>query len=217
MVRFQGKRQNLCRALIQFLDDVEFWKAFQRAPLLCLNHLEKCLAMAGTGRGFQRLLNDQNTKLNNLLNELVRFEATGTYEESKVTALNWLADFAWTPASDAGLMESTDNHRSNELLSEQPTDGPSLDGHDPEELLFENEKLGRKVRDLIQRLNEVETRAASLHYRCAELSETNKRLEMGYTGASTQARGLVKLVQDLREEIKTLKEGNAEHSAKAAS
>ncbi len=119
-----GKEKNLCRALIQFLDDVEFWKAFQRAPLLCLNHLEKCLAMAGTGRGFQRLLDDQNTKLNNLLNELVRFEATGTYEESKVTALNWLADFAWTPASDAGLMVSTENNRSKELLSEPPSDGP---------------------------------------------------------------------------------------------
>jgi phage shock protein A len=54
-------------------------------------------------------------------------------------------------------------------------------------------------------LNEVETRAASLHYRCAELNETNKRLEMGYTGASTQARGLAKLVQDLRTEIKDWK------------
>jgi hypothetical protein len=211
------EEKNLCRGLIQFLDDVEFWKGFQKAPLLCLEHLEKCLAIAGKGRGFERLLNDQSAKLNNLLNELVRFEATGTHEESKLTALNWLADFAGIPVNGEGLVVSTEDKFSNDLLSEQHADEPAVDGHDPEELLFENEKLRRKVRDLVQRLNEVETRAASLHYRCAELSETNKRLEMGYTGASTQARGLAKLVQDLRAEIKRLEEGKIESRAKAVS
>ena len=97
------EEKNLCRGLIQFLDDVEFWKGFQRAPLLCLEHLERCLAIAGKGKGFERLLNDQSAKLNNLFNELVRFEATGTHEESKLTALNWLADFAGTAANDVGL------------------------------------------------------------------------------------------------------------------
>jgi hypothetical protein len=211
------EERNLGRGLIQFLEDVEFWKGFQRAPLLCLDHLEKCLAIAGKGRGFERLLNDQSAKLNNLLNELVRFEATGTHEESKLTALNWLADFAGIPTNGKGLVVSTEDKLSHDLLSEQHTAEPAVDGHDPEELLFENEKLRRKVRDLVQRLNEVETRAASLHYRCAGLNEANKRLEMGYTGASTQARGLAKLVQDLRAEIKRLEEGQIESRAKAVS
>jgi hypothetical protein len=211
------EEKNLCRGLIQFLDDVEFWKGFQRAPLLCLEHLEKCLVITGKGKGFERLLNDQSAKLNNLLNELVRFEVTGTHEESKLTALNWLADFAGIAANGEGLVVSTEDKLSNDLFSEQHADEPAVDGHDPEELSFENEKLRRKVRDLVQRLNEVETRAASLHYRCAELNETNKRLEMGYTGASTQARGLAKLVQDLRAEIKRLEEGQIESRAKAVS
>jgi hypothetical protein len=211
------EEKNLCRALIEFLEDVEFWKGLQRAPLLCLNHLEKCVATAGKGKGFERLLTDQSTKLNDLLNELVRFEATGTHEESKLTALNWLADFAGTAQRGGGMVVSAGDNISNELLSEEPTDGPALYGHDPEELLFENEKLRRKVRDLIDSLSKVETRAAALHYRCTELSDTNKRLEMGYTGASTQARGLAVLVQDLRAEIKRLEEGTTASRAKAVS
>jgi hypothetical protein len=154
--------------------------------------------------------------LTHLLNELVRFEATGTHEESKPTALNWLADFAATSASGRAPVAFTESESSNDSLSD-PHAAATVDGHDPEELLFENEKLRRKVRDLIQRLNEVETSVAFLHYRCGELSETNKRLEMGYTGASAQARGLENLVRDLREEIKKLKEGRTEHSVKAAS
>jgi hypothetical protein len=211
------EEKNLFRALIEFLEDVEFWKGFQRSPLFCLDHLEKCLATPGKGKGFERLLNDQNAKLNDLLNELVRFEATGTHEESKLTALNWFADFAGTPPGAGGMVVSTGDNISNELLPEPPTHRPALDGHDPEELLFENEKLRRKVRELIDSLSKVETRAASLHYRCVELSETNKRLEMGYTGASTQARGLAILVQDLRAEIKRLEEGTTASRAKAVS
>jgi hypothetical protein len=210
-----SEERNLCGALIQFLDDTEFWKVFQRAPLLCLEHLEKCLLIGGKGKAFERLLNDQSAKLTHLLNELVRFEATGTHEECKPTALNWLADFAGTSASGRALVEFAEHESSTDLPSDQKPDVPLCDDHDPEELLFENEKLRRKVRDLIQRLNEVETRAASLHYRCAELNETNKRLEMGYTGASTQARSLEKLVRDLREEIQKLKEDGLEHRARA--
>jgi hypothetical protein len=211
------EERNLCISLIQFLDDVEFWKGFQRAPLLCLEHLEKCLAMAGKGKGFERLLSDQSAKLNHLLNELVRYEATGTHEESKITALNWLADFTGVPANDGGFIVSTEDHGSDELLPDQPSHGPAIEGRGSEEVLFENAKLRRKVGDLIQQLNEVETRAASLHYRCGELSETNKRLEMGFTGASAQARGLEKLVRDLRDQIKKLQEGYTENSTRAAS
>jgi hypothetical protein len=215
--RLVWEEKNLCRALVQFLDDVEFWKGLQKAPLLCLDHFEKCLAVRGNGKGFERLLKDQSAKLNHLLNELVRFEATGTHEDSKLTALNWLAGFAGTGANGEGLCVSAEEDLANDLLSVQHSDGPAGDGQDPEELLFENEKLKKKVRDLIQHLNEVETRAASLHYRCAELSETNKKLEMGYTGASTQARGLAKLVQDLRAELKRLEEGKIDSHAKAVS
>jgi hypothetical protein len=211
------EEKNLCRALIRFLDDVEFWKGLQKAPLLCLDHLEKCLAAGGNGKGFERLRKDQSTKLNHLLNELVRFEATGTHRDSKLTALNWVAEFAVIPANSEGLGIFGHERLANDLFSGQPTDGPAGDGQDPEELLFENEKLKKKVRDLIEHLNEVETRAASLHYRCAELSESNKKLEMGYTGASTQASGLAKLVQDLRAEVKRLEEAKIDNHAKALS
>lgn len=212
-----SKERTLCRSVIQFLDDTEFWKGFQRAPLLCLDHLEKCLSFGTNGKGFERLLNDQSAKLNELLNDLIRFEATGTKEECKVTALDWLADFGAAPSVSDGrvVLSSDEDSIPTELLSEEPADGSAGDGCDQEDLLFEKEKLSRKVRGLIQRLNELETRAASLQYRVAVLSEDNKRLEMGYTGASTQARGLEKLVRDLTAEIKTLKEGNAEQKSEA--
>ena len=84
-----------------------------------------------------------------------------------------------------------------------------------EELLFENEKLRRQLRDLIDRLGELESRASSLHYRVVRLSEDNKRLEMGYTGANTQADGLKQLVRDLRQEIQQMKNG-AETKTKTA-
>jgi hypothetical protein len=215
--RLFWEEKNLSRALVQFLDDVEFWKNLQKAPLLCLDHLEKCLAAGGNGKGFERLLNDQSAKLNHLLNELVRFEAAGTLEDSKRTALSWLAEFSGIAANGEGLCVSVEEDFANDLLSAQHSDGPAGDGQDPEVLLFENEKLKKKVHDLIQHLNEVETRAASLHYRCAELSEANKRLELGYTGASTQASGLAKLVQDLRSEVKRLEEEKIDNHAKAVS
>ena len=83
-----------------------------------------------------------------------------------------------------------------------------------EQLLFENEKLRRQVRELLDRLNELETRAASLHYRVTQLSDDNKRLEMGYTGANTQADGLKQLVRDLRQEIEHMKNGSTERDMK---
>jgi hypothetical protein len=180
--------------------------------------LEKCLSFGANGKGFERLLNDQSGKLNALLNDLIRFEATGTKEECKLTALNWLADFGDAPSVSVGrvVVSSDEDSIPTELLSDEHADGSAGDGCDQEDLLFEKEKLDRKVRLLTERLNELETRAASLQYRVATLSEDNKRLEMGYTGASTQARGLEKLVRDLTAEIKTLKKGNVGSRAKAA-
>jgi hypothetical protein len=214
-----SEERTLCRSVIQFLDDTEFWKEFQRAPLLCLDHLEKCLSFGSNGKGFGRLLNDQSAKLNELLNDLVRFEVTGTNEVCKVTALDWLADFGAAPSVSNGrvVVSSGEDNIPTDLFSKGHTDGSTGDGCDQEDLLFERERLSRKVWVLTQRLNELETRAASLQYRVATLSEDNKRLEMGYTGASTQARGLEKLVRDLTVEIKILKEGNSGERAKPAS
>jgi hypothetical protein len=180
--------------------------------------LEKCLAVAYQRVGFKRLLNDQSAKLNELLNDLIRFEATGTQGECKSTALDWLADFAG-PTPDAGNADAsfTEADVPAELTSQAPPDSLADESQNQEQLLFEKEKLTRKVRDLLDRLNDVETRAASLHYQVARLSEDNKRLEMGYTGANTQANGLKQLVQDLRKEIHQLKNGGAEPSAKAVS
>ena len=135
------------------------------------------------------------------------------------TFLDWLADFGVAPCASVGrvVVSSDEDSIPTELLSKEHDDGSAGDGCDQEDLLFEKEKLDRKVRVLTERLSELETRAASLQYRVATLSEDNKRLEMGYTGASTQARGLEKLVRDLTAEIKVLKEGNAGQRPKAAS
>jgi hypothetical protein len=213
--RVLAREQALCRALVRLLDDGDFWKEFQRAPLLCLDHLEKCLCLATNERGFERLLKDQSAKLNELLNDLIRFEATGNDKESRSIALDWLAGFIGPSIYGREITVSSPDNMPREFLAE-PQEATGK-GHDSEELLFENEKLRRKVEDLIQRLNHLETRAASLHYRVSVLSEDNKRLEMGYTGASTQARGLEKLVRNLRAEVATLKEGNPAQRAKAAS
>jgi chromosome segregation ATPase len=208
----------VCRALIRFLDDTQYWKGFQTAPLLCLDHLGKCLSLETYGKGFERFLNDQSAKLNELLNDLVRLEATGTRGESKRTALDWLADFAGSSATVAeATLTSTKADTPAEIFAQGNEDGSAGSIRDPEALLFENEKLSRKVRGLTQRLNELETRAASLQYRVATLTEDNKRLEMGYTGASTQARGLEKLVRDLTEQIRRLEDRNGDYRPKAVS
>jgi hypothetical protein len=212
-----SEEKAFCRALIHFLDDTDFWKGLQRAPLLCLNHLEKCLTVQNRSKGFERLLEDQSAKLNNLLDGLIRFEATGTNEECKSTALDWFADFT-TPLASGVKAEvfSVADGTPRELLSATHDEDSYDDGHDQEEPLFENEKLSRKVRDLLDRLNDVESWAASLHYRVSELTDTNKRLELAYTGASTQANGLKQLVQDLRGEIKRLEDGRAEKPLKSS-
>jgi hypothetical protein len=197
----------LCRALICFLEDADFGKAFQRAPILCLQHLQKCLAVGHKRSGFERLLDDQKAKLNGLLNDLVRFEATGRDPESWSTALAWWADFVGpVPATSGGGAAQVEPAPA--APSGMDFDEAGFNDPDPEKLAFENEKLNRKVRDLLDRLNELETRSASLQYRVGTLTDDNKRLEMGYTGASTQARGLEKLVRELTAEIKTLKEGS---------
>ncbi len=197
----------LCRALLCFLEDADFGKAFQRAPLLCLEHLQKCLAAGHQRSGFERLLDDQRAKLNGLLNDLIRFETTGKNPESWSTALEWWTDFVG-PAPGAAGGDAAEAELVAAAPSEMDFDEAALNDPDPEKLVFENEKLNRKVRDLLDHLNELEARAASLQYRVATLTEDNKRLKMGYTGASTQARGLEKLVRDLTAEIKTLKEGS---------
>lgn len=216
--QLSSQERFLCGAVIQFLDDMEFWKGFQKAPLLCLDHLEKCLAVADQRVGFKRLLNDQSAKLNELLDDLIRFEATGSHGECKSTALDWLADFAG-PALDAGNADASFAAADvpAELTSQAPPDSLAGESQDQEQVLFEKEKLARKVRDLLERLSHLETRAASLHYQVARLSEDNKRLEMGYTGANTQANGLKQLVQDLRAQIDQLKDGSTERRAKAVS
>ena len=205
----------LCRALVGFLDDTEFWKGLQRSELLCLDHLEKCLAVQDRTQRQERLRDDQSEKLNRLLDDLIRFEATGTNAECRSTAAGWLADFA---APQAAGTKAVTLSGANRRPMGKPADADLDDnGHDPEGLLFENEKLKRKARDLLDRLNEVETRAASLHYRVSELTETNKRLELAYTGANTQANGLQRLVQDLRQEIRKLEQGKTENQSRAAS
>lgn len=207
-----SEEKGLCRALVYFLDDTDFWKGLQKAPLLCVDHLGKSLTLQDRSKGFGRLLQVQSGKLTNLLDDLVRFEFTGTNEKCKFTALDWLADFAGPSVT----VTSGAKDRLTAPLVEANT--PEIcDDLDKEGLFFENEKLRRKVRDLLDRLNEVETRAASLHYQVAKLSEDNKRLEMGYTGANTQARGLEVLVRELRGEIAQLKNGGAERTIKAAS
>jgi hypothetical protein len=206
----------LCRALLCFLEDADFGKAFQRAPLLCLDHLQKCLAMVGKRSGFERLLDDQRAKLNGLLNDLIHFEATGKNPESWSTALEWWAGSVG-PALSAAGSDVAESETTAAAASEVDFDEVTLSDHDAEKLVFENEKLKRKARDLLDRLNELEGRAASLQYRVATLSEDNKRLELGYTGASTQARGLEKLVRDLTAEIRRLKGGNAGSRGRAAS
>ena len=216
--QLSSEERILCRALIQCLDDTEFWKGFQKAPLLCLDHLEKCLAVADQRVGFKRLLNDQSAKLNELLDDLIRFEATGTHGECESSALDWLAGLVGPSldADDADLV-SSESDVPPELISETRPAVPASPIEDPEALLFEKEKLTRKVQDLLERLSDLETSAAALQYRVARLSEDNRRLEMGYTGANTQADGLKQLVRDLKAEIAQLKNGGAERTAKAAS
>ena len=205
----------LCRALIYFLADVEFWKGLQRAPLLCLDHLDRCLTIQDRSKGLERLVADQSAKLNNLLDDLIRFEATGTHEECKSTALDWLVDWPTPLVSGAkGAVFPLADGTPKELFSPTHDEDSYDDSHDKERVLFENEKLRRKVRDLLDRLNDVESRAASLHYRVSELTDINKRLELAYTGASTQANGLKQLVQDLRGEIKRLEDGNGKTAQK---
>jgi hypothetical protein len=209
----------LCQALVHFLDDMEFWKQFQRGAMLCLDHTEKCLATGNRTRGFSRLIQGQAAKLNALLDDLIRLEATGKNEECKNQALEWLADSKGVMVRERRVETSPEHEKSLTALF---SDGngetaPVDDQQTPEALLFENEKLKRKVKDLTQLLGEAEGRAASLHYRVVELSEINKRLEMRYTGASTQANGLKELVQNLTAELKKLKEGNRANSARPVS
>lgn len=215
--RISSRERFLCGALIDFLKDTEFWKTFQCAAPLCLNHLQKSLSIEQNGAGLPRLIQDQRAKLNELLNDLIRFEATGSQSQSKSAALAWLADLAGGPIdvdedegpfAEVDLAPQVSFHVQPEVL-----DGESPD---VEQLIFENEKLHRQVRDLMNRLNELESRGASLHYRVARLSEDNKRLEMGYTGANTQADGLKQLVRDLREQIESLKAGSGKSKANTA-
>lgn len=210
--------RGFCKALIHFLDEMDFWNKFQSAPLLCRDHLRRCIALADDGQGFTRLVEDQRVKLNVLLDDLIRFAATGRNAESNKEALEWLANPKGLALS---ILPSTPSGR-NDNLTELSLDAEDMrsteeKNADPEALRFENEKLKKKIEDLTNWLDKVETRAASLHYRVAELSEVNKRLEMGYTGANALANGLEKIVQNLKEEIKNLKDGNLVNSSKQGS
>jgi hypothetical protein len=134
----------LCRALLCFLEDADFGKAFQRAPLLCLDHLQKCLAMVGKRSGFERLLDDQRAKLNGLLNDLIHFEATGKNPESWSTALEWWAGSVG-PALSAAGSDVAESETTAAAASEVDFDEVTLSDHDAEKLVFENEKLKRKA------------------------------------------------------------------------
>lgn len=215
----QSQERAYCRAMVHFLGEMDFWKEFQLAPLLCLDHQRKCMAIGNSQSGLLRLLQDQASKLNVLLGDLIDLEATGRHQESKSEALEWLADSKAAaldislarphPDQDAipiGLPSGSDGA--------QPSDGQALN---PEALRFENEKLKRKIDNLTALLGKAETRAASLHYRVAELSEANKILEMNCTGANAFANGLEKVVQNLKEEIKRLKAEAVANSEKRMS
>ncbi|HXF75969.1 MAG TPA: hypothetical protein VNN13_07735 [Methylomirabilota bacterium] len=131
--------------------------------------------------------------------------------------MDWLADFTGlSPGLSAPEIFSAAPDVPPDLMPDARSD-PSTDAiQNPEAVLFEKEKLERMVRDLVARLNELETRDASLQYRVAQLSEENKRLEMGYIGANAQAHGLEDLVRDLRAEIKQLQDENMDPGKKAA-
>lgn len=193
-------------ALIHFMDEVHFWKEFHSARLLCQDHLQKCIARGKGRKGLVRLLDDQRVKLNLLLDELVRMEATGTGGQSRVDALELLADSkALSLDVEApGAFSGQEDEVQAEIFPQADPSGPGDGSADLQALRFENEKLKRQVRDLTELLGRMHSRAASLHYRLAEVTEANKRLEMGYTGANTLASGLEKMVRDLRQEVERL-------------
>ena len=188
------------------MDEVHFWKEFQSARLLCQDHLQKCIAGGKGRKGLLRLVQDQRAKLNLLLDELVRMEATGTGGQSRVDALELLADSkalsldVEAPSAFSGQEDEV----LAEIFPEADPSGPEDGRADSQTLRFENEKLKRQVRNLTELSGQMHSRAASLHYRLAEVTEANKRLEIGYTGANTLASGLEKMVRDLRRQVERL-------------
>ncbi len=212
----QSQEWFYCRALVDFLDEMDFWKRFQMALPLCLDHLRKCLVVGNAEKGLSRLRQDERAKLSALLDELIRFEATGMDGDSKARTLEWLVDSKKEKIPDPPHTGIADQDELLHLGAENSQPSNEKVPH-PEELLFENEKLKRKIEDLTRLFSETESRAASLHYRVAELTETNNRLEMAHTGANVLASGLENVVKQLREEIKKLKAAKPAHPAKPTS
>jgi len=171
----------MLRAFVAGFRDVTFSRAFHGASLICLTHQTRlCERFPGHAVEFMTL---QHPKLETLRFQVTRHAAMGDQPAAVEDAVRYLLPVESVPSLPPPVALDE---------SETPPDAPSATE-------FEAEKRGREVADLIRRLGDAESRAASLHYQVAMLTTDNRNCEMRCAALAAQVRALESDLRAVRE------------------
>jgi len=218
------------RTLLDFLAELEFARNFERSFGLCLPHLFLAVEQDRDHPNIGILLDLEMKKLKDLRWELKEFIRKHDYrfasEPMGKEGTSWrraIELFTGKPDVFGNERFGIAPRDIQMILDEfqQPSTSPSQvspEGGEREtepgreallseleQLRFENEKLKRRIDEIIREWSKESSRAASLHYQMYKLSEDLKVLKLNLAGAQGESQGWKQLVKHLREEIQRLK------------
>ncbi len=207
------------RTVLDYIDDPEFDRGYQRSVGLCLPHLILALAHFSAHGGAAPLLAHTLRKLDRLAQELRSF--TDKHDHGKRAPFTEEEASSWTNA--LGFVVGRRELFGNEIprsLAPPETAPPHPSPREPEAtsseagealrdrleaVAFENARLERRGNGLSQPLGDESSRAAALHYRLWSVNEDRKVLELNLAGERSAGRTWESVVQELRAEIEQLK------------
>ncbi len=205
--------------LLDYIEDAELDRAYDRSDGLCLQHLTLALGHYAGHHGAAPLVARTLRKLDRLARDLREFIDKHDYRKqapfTPEEAASWTAALTFL----VGWRELFGNEIPRSFAPTPPAPG-SLSPREPgagppesaeavrerlEALAFEKGRLELRLRELTQQLGDESSRASALHYRLWSVSEDRQVLEMNLAGERAAAQTWEAVVRDLRAEIEQLK------------
>lgn len=170
-------------AVVDFADDPQFGRAYERSTGLCVPHLVAMVGRRAAAAGVDTIVRATLRKWQRLREDLERFVEKHEYRNAEPITESEGA--SWLLASEilAGRRCLFGNHMRPEIDEPQRMDTGQCEP--PQTLApsdFARGKLELRVQELTRQLSDESTRAAALHYRFSRVAEDRNALELNLAG-----------------------------------
>ena len=197
-------------AVLRYIDDPQFDRAYGRSEGLCVPHLVRALELDSAGLAepvVTRTLRKWEALRQDLRTFIEKHDYRNTVAFTEADGLSYLRAFE-AVAGAPGVFGNdvrvrSRSRRRDPLRSDRALDRPVS----PEDqAAFDRGKLELRIKELTEQLGEATTRAAALHYRLAQVAEDRNNLEMNVSGERAANVLSERLITELRGEVDRLRD-----------